>query len=70
MDRFQINTRLRMAAFIDQFTADAATARAVAVLADVFKRADQPAGDLAEFADQARARALTCEQACISLGEN
>jgi hypothetical protein len=33
------------------------------VLADVFKRADQRAGDLAEVADQARARGVTCEQA-------
>lgn len=41
----------------------AATARAVMVLADVFKRADERAGDLAGFADQSRARGMTCEQA-------
>jgi hypothetical protein len=40
-----------------------AAARAAAVLADVFKRADQRAGDLAAVADQARARGVTCEQA-------
>ncbi|WP_346348924.1 DUF2514 family protein [Pseudomonas moorei] len=44
------------------------TARAAAVLADVFKRANQRAGDLAEVADQARARGQTCEQAYRSLG--
>ena len=43
--------------------ASQAAARAAAVLADVFKRADQRAGDLAAIADQARARGLTCEQA-------
>lgn len=47
-----------------------AVAHVAAVLADVFKRADQRAGDLAAIADQARARGLTCEQAYISLGEN
>jgi hypothetical protein len=40
------------------------------VLADVFKRADQRAGDLAAIADQARARGLTCEQAYLSLREH
>jgi hypothetical protein len=40
-----------------------AAARAAAVLADVFKRADQRAGDLAAIADQARTRGVTCEQA-------
>lgn len=48
-------------------TSEAAT-RAVMVLADVLKRADQRAGDLAADADQARFRGLTCEQAYISLG--
>lgn len=41
----------------------AADARAVMVLADVLQRADQRAGELAETADQARARGVTCEQA-------
>lgn len=40
-----------------------AAARAAMVLADVLKRADQRAGELAEIADQARARGVTCEQA-------
>ncbi|MGH8384914.1 MAG: DUF2514 family protein [Pseudomonas sp.] len=31
------------------------------MLADVFKRADQRAGELAAVADQARARGVTCE---------
>jgi hypothetical protein len=33
------------------------------VLADLFKRADQRAGDLAADADQSRSRGVTCEQA-------
>lgn len=50
--------------------ASQAATRAAAVLADVFKRADQRAGDLAEVADQARARGLTCEQAYLPLESN
>ncbi len=46
----------------------AAAARDAALLADVLKRADQRAGDLAAVADQARARGLTCEQTYDSLG--
>ncbi|CAI8804828.1 DUF2514 domain-containing protein [Pseudomonas sp. IT-P74] len=48
--------------------ASQAAARVAAVLADVFKRADQRAGDLAAVADQARARGLTCEQAYVGVG--
>ena len=48
--------------------ANKAAARAAAVLADVFKRADQRAGNLAAVADQARIRGLTCEQAYDGLG--
>jgi len=33
------------------------------LLADVLKRIDQRAGDLAEVADQAKARGVTCERA-------
>jgi hypothetical protein len=43
--------------------ASQAVARDAAMLADVLKRADQRAGDLAAIADQARARGVTCEQA-------
>ncbi|MHC8295309.1 DUF2514 family protein [Pseudomonas sp. LB3P58] len=43
--------------------ASKAAARAAMVLADVLKRADQRAGELASEADQARARGMTCEQA-------
>lgn len=43
--------------------ASAAASRAVLVLADVFKRADERAGDLAADADQSRGRGVTCEQA-------
>lgn len=49
--------------------ASAAATRAVMVLADVLKRADQRAGDLATVADQARARGVTCEQAYDALGK-
>jgi pyridoxal/pyridoxine/pyridoxamine kinase len=48
--------------------ASKAAARATVVLADVLKRVDQRAGDLAAIADQARARGLTCEQAYDGLG--
>ena len=43
--------------------ASAAATHAVMVLADVLKRADQRAGDLAGFADQSHSRGVTCEQA-------
>lgn len=43
--------------------------RAAVVLADVFKRADQRAGDLAGYADQSHARGVTCEQAFGGLGK-
>ncbi|WP_376740637.1 DUF2514 family protein [Pseudomonas veronii] len=39
------------------------------VLADVLKRADQRAGDMAGYADQSRIRGVTCEQAYDSLGQ-
>lgn len=42
--------------------ASKASAHAAAVFAYVIKRADQRAGDLAEAADQARTRGVTCEQ--------
>ncbi|WP_043230732.1 DUF2514 family protein [Pseudomonas sp. CF161] len=43
--------------------ASEAASRAVLVLADVFKRADERAGDLAADADQSRSRGVTCQQA-------
>jgi bifunctional ADP-heptose synthase (sugar kinase/adenylyltransferase) len=49
--------------------ASKAATSAAMVLADVLKRADQRAGDLAEVADQARARGVTCEQAYDGLGK-
>jgi len=49
--------------------ASAAASRAVLVLADVLKRADQRAGDLAGYADQSHSRGMTCEQAYDSLGK-
>ncbi|MGY2438543.1 DUF2514 family protein [Pseudomonas sp. SDO52101_S400] len=49
--------------------ASAAASRAVMVLADVLKRADQRAGELAEFADQSYARGVTCEKAFDGLGK-
>ena len=49
--------------------ASAAATRAVMVLADVLKRADQRAGDLAGFADQSHSRGVTCERAYDGLME-
>lgn len=49
--------------------ASKAATRAAAVLADVFKRSDKRAGELAEVADQARARGVTCEQAYVGLAK-
>ncbi|WP_409303536.1 DUF2514 family protein [Pseudomonas sp. KCJK8993] len=49
-------------------TAARATAtRTALVFAELFKRADQRAGDLAADADQSRSRGVTCEQAYDSL---
>lgn len=47
--------------------ASKAAARAAVVLADVLKRADQRAGDLANYADQSHVRGVTCEAAYGSL---
>lgn len=49
--------------------ASAAASRAVMVFADVLKRADQRAGDLAADADQSRGRGVTCERAYDGLGQ-
>ena len=49
--------------------ASQAATRAALVLADVFKRADERAGDLAGYADQSRGRGVTCEQAFDGLGK-
>lgn len=49
--------------------ASQAATRAVMVFADVLKRADQRAGDLAANADQSRGRGVTCERAYDGLGE-
>lgn len=47
--------------------ASQAATRAVMVLADVLKRADERAGELAVFADQSHGRGVTCEQAYSGL---
>ena len=49
--------------------ASQAATRAVMVFADVLKRADQRAGDLAATADQSRGRGVTCERAYDGVGE-
>ena len=49
--------------------ASQAATRAVMVFADVLKRADQRAGDLAADADQSRGRGVTCERAYDGLGK-
>lgn len=45
----------------------AAATRAVMVLADVFKRADERAGDLAGYAQDSHARGVTCQKAYESI---
>lgn len=45
----------------------AAATRAVMVLADVFKRADERAGDLAGYAQDGHARGVTCQKAYESI---
>nr|WP_178125235.1 DUF2514 family protein [Pseudomonas sp. Fl4BN1] len=50
-------------------TASQAATRTALVFADLFKRADQRAGDLAADADQSRGRGVTCEQAYDGLGK-
>ncbi|MGN8030868.1 DUF2514 family protein [Pseudomonas sp. 22189] len=47
----------------------AAASRAVLVLADVLKRADERAGDLAGYADQSHARGLTCERSFSAISQ-
>ncbi|MFJ2449011.1 DUF2514 family protein [Pseudomonas sp. NPDC087626] len=49
--------------------ASQAATRAALVLADVFKRADERASDLAADADQSRSRGVTCERVYDGLGE-
>ncbi|MDP9528476.1 DUF2514 family protein [Pseudomonas protegens] len=49
--------------------ASQAATRTALVLAELFKRADQRAGDLAADADQSRSRGVTCEQAYDGLGK-
>lgn len=49
--------------------ASQAATRAVVVLADVLRRANQRATDLAGYADQSHARGLTCEQAYDGLSK-
>lgn len=49
--------------------ASKAAAHRARMLADVFKRADERAGELAAAADQARARGLACEAAYDALAQ-
>ena len=64
-----LTERLKRTASSNSCTAaaSAAATRTALVLADVFKRADARAGDLAADADQSRSRGVTCEQAYDSL---
>ena len=50
--------------------ASQAATRAALLLADVLKRVDERAGDLAIYADQSHGRGVTCEQAYISIEGN
>nr|WP_283950180.1 DUF2514 family protein [Pseudomonas piscis] len=60
-----LSERLKRTASSNSCTAaaSAAATRTALVLADLFKRADARAGDLAADADQSRSRGVTCEQA-------
>ncbi|MQA53745.1 DUF2514 family protein [Pseudomonas piscis] len=60
-----LTERLKRTASINSCTAaaSAAAARTALVFAELFKRADARAGDLAADADQSRSRGVTCEQA-------
>ncbi|POA88064.1 DUF2514 family protein [Pseudomonas protegens] len=60
-----LTERLKRTASSNSCTAaaSAAATRTALVLADLLKRADQRAGDLAAVADQSRSRGVTCEQA-------
>lgn len=49
--------------------ASQAATRAAMVLADVLKRVDERAGNLADYADQSHWRGVTCEQAFDGLGK-
>ena len=60
-----LTERLKRTASSNSCTAaaSAAATRATLVFAELFKRADARAGDLAADADQSRSRGVTCEQA-------
>ncbi|POA52143.1 MULTISPECIES: DUF2514 family protein [unclassified Pseudomonas] len=60
-----LTERLKRTASSNSCTAaaSAAATRTALVLAELFKRADARAGDLAAEADQSRSRGVTCEQA-------
>ncbi|MFJ2379932.1 DUF2514 family protein [Pseudomonas protegens] len=64
-----LTERLKRTASSNSCTAaaSAAATRTGLVLADLLKRADQRAGDLAATADQSRSRGVTCEQAYDAL---
>ncbi|MFS1292002.1 DUF2514 family protein [Pseudomonas piscis] len=62
-------SRLGLSA-ISPSAASAAVTRAALVLAELFKRADERAGDLAAYADQSRGRGVTCEQAYDAIAGN
>lgn len=52
---------------VPQLPAEAAGTTGSELLAELFRRADQRAGELAAIADQARIRGLTCEAAYDAL---
>ncbi|MEE3636357.1 DUF2514 family protein [Pseudomonas sp. AL 58] len=68
-DRLASGTASKASSHSCTTAASQAATRAVMVLADVFKRADERAGDLAEYADQSRSRGVTCEKAYTALIE-
>lgn len=66
-DRAASHATSAVSGFSCTAAASAAASRAVLVLADVLKRADERAGNLAADADQGRSRGMTCEKAYDSV---
>ncbi|WMN15587.1 DUF2514 family protein [Pseudomonas piscis] len=66
-----LTERLKRASSSNSCTAaaSAAATRTALVFAELFKRADARAGDLAAEADQSRSRGVTCEQAYDGLAK-
>lgn len=67
LDAFIAATRRRAAEETETASSSAATGGALDLLAELFRRADARAGELAQYADSARIAGLACEQAYEAL---